>query len=62
MGASAGGGAGSIADGLNPSVAGGATSGQGSTSTQPMKDPSSATASDNPTTKTAKVTIVIKQP
>jgi hypothetical protein len=62
MGASAGGGAGSIADGLNPSVASGATSGQGSTSTQPMKDPSSATAADNPTTKTAKVTIVIKQP
>lgn len=62
MGATAGGGAGSIADGLNPSVAGGATSGQGSTSTQPQKDPSSATAADNPTTKTAKVTIVIKQP
>lgn len=61
MGAT-GGGAGSIADGLNPSVAGGATSGQGSTSTQPQKDPSSATAADNPTTKTARVTIVIKQP
>jgi tetratricopeptide (TPR) repeat protein len=56
------GGAMGIADGLNPSIAAGATSGQGSTSTQPLKDPSSATSADNPTTKTAKVTIVIKQP
>jgi tetratricopeptide (TPR) repeat protein len=50
------------AEGLNPSTAGGATSGGGTTTTQPAKDPSSGTAADNPTTKTARVTIVIKQP
>lgn len=57
-----GGGAGSIAEGLNPSVAGGATTGAGSTTTQPTADPSSGTGGDNPSTKTAKVTIVIKHP
>lgn len=50
------------AEGLNPSVAGGATSGSGSTSTQPVKDAASGTGADNPTTKTARVTIVIHQP
>jgi tetratricopeptide (TPR) repeat protein len=50
------------AEGLNPSVAGGATSGVGSSTTQPAKDPSSGTGADNPTTKTARVTLVIKQP
>lgn len=60
--ASAIGGATSIAEGLNPSTAGGATQGAGSTTTQPAVDPSSGTGGDNPTTKTAKVTITIKQP
>jgi len=59
---SAGGGAGSIAEGLNPSTAGGATSGGGSSTTQPTTDPSSGTGGDNPSTKTAKVTITIHQP
>ncbi|HVX39084.1 MAG TPA: tetratricopeptide repeat protein [Gemmatimonadaceae bacterium] len=56
------GGATTVADGLNPSAAAGATSGGGSTSTQPQKDPSSGTQGDNPTTKSAKVTITIHQP
>ena len=51
-----------IAEGLNPSVAGGASSGGGTTTTQPVRDVSSGTGGDNPTSKTAKVTIVIKQP
>jgi len=51
-----------VAEGLNPSTAGGATTGGGTTTTQPAKDPSSGTASDNPSTKTAKVTIQIHQP
>jgi tetratricopeptide (TPR) repeat protein len=50
------------AEGLNPSAAAGATSGAGSTTTQPVKDAASGTGGDNPTTKTAKVTIVIHQP
>jgi tetratricopeptide (TPR) repeat protein len=50
------------AEGLNPSTAGGATSGGTGGSTQPSKDPSSGTGSDNPTTKAGKVTIVISQP
>ncbi|HEY9227280.1 MAG TPA: hypothetical protein VIP11_11570, partial [Gemmatimonadaceae bacterium] len=51
-----------IADGLNPSVAGGASAGGATTSSQPLKDVSSGTGSDNPSTKTAKVTITIRQP
>lgn len=62
VGNGTGGGATSIAEGLNPSVAGGATTGGGSTTTQPTVDPSAGTGGDNPSTKTAKVTIVIKQP
>ncbi|MEO6878909.1 MAG: CsgG/HfaB family protein, partial [Gemmatimonadaceae bacterium] len=50
------------ADGLNPSAAAGATSGVGGTTTQPVKDAASGTGADNPTTKTARVTIVIHQP
>jgi tetratricopeptide (TPR) repeat protein len=50
------------AEGLNPSTAAGATTGGGSISTQPIKDASSGTGADNPTTKSAKVTIVIQQP
>jgi tetratricopeptide (TPR) repeat protein len=50
------------ADGLNPSAAAGATSGVGGTTTQPIKDAASGTGADNPTTKTARVTIVIHQP
>lgn len=56
------GGATLVAQNLNPSAAAGATSGGGSTTTQPQKDPSSGTGGDNPTTKTAKVTITIPQP
>lgn len=62
-GSAAGGGTAlAAADGLNPSVAAGATSGGGSTSSQPQKDASSGTTGDNPTQKTAKVTLVIHQP
>jgi tetratricopeptide (TPR) repeat protein len=62
-GSNVGGGASSVAEGLNPSPAGTATGGsQGGTATQPAKDPSSGTGGDNPTTKTAKVTIVIHKP
>ena len=49
------------ADGLNPSAAAGATSG-GTTTTQPVKDAAAGTGADNPTTKSAKVTIVLHQP
>ena len=41
------------ADGLNPSIAAGATGGGVGTPTQPAKDPSSGTGGDNVTTKTA---------
>jgi tetratricopeptide (TPR) repeat protein len=51
-----------MAEGLNPSVAAGATTGGGSATNQPLRDASSSTGADNPTTKTAKVTIVIKAP
>ncbi|MEO7085257.1 MAG: tetratricopeptide repeat protein [Gemmatimonadaceae bacterium] len=62
-GSAAGGGTAlAAADGLNPSVAAGATSGGGSSSSQPQKDASSGTTGDNPTQKTAKVTLVIHQP
>ncbi len=52
----------SLADGLNPSTAGGATSGAAGASTQPGKDPSSATGADNVSSKTAKVTITVHKP
>ena len=52
----------STADGLNPSITAGATGGSIGPTTQPAKDPSSGTGGDNVTTKTAKVTIVIRQP
>ncbi|MGH7618761.1 MAG: CsgG/HfaB family protein [Gemmatimonadaceae bacterium] len=61
-GSSAGGGASSVADGLNPSVAGTASGGSTTTTTQPTRDASAGTGGNNPTAKTAKVTIVIKQP
>jgi tetratricopeptide (TPR) repeat protein len=51
-----------IADGLNPSMAAGATGGIGPASTQPQKDPASGTGGDNVSTKTATVTIVIRHP
>lgn len=57
-----GGGAGAIADGLNPSTAGGATTGGGTTTTLPTTDPSSGTGGDNPTTKPAKLSVVLHQP
>jgi hypothetical protein len=59
---SVGGVAASTAQDLNPSVAGAATSGAGVTGSNPARDPSSGTGGDNPTTKTAKVTITITQP
>lgn len=57
----------SLADGLNPSTASGATSGGTTTTTTPASSSTSqtaasATGANNPTTKTAKVTIVIQQP
>ena len=52
----------STADGLNPSITAGATGGGIGPTTQPAKDPASGTGGDNVTTKTAKVTIVIRQP
>jgi tetratricopeptide (TPR) repeat protein len=51
-----------IADGLNPSIAAGATAGGGATVSQPQKDPASGTGGDNVSTKTATVTIVIHHP
>jgi hypothetical protein len=57
-----GGGASTLAEGLNPSAAGGATGGNGGGGPPPNPDPSSSTQSDNPTTKTGKVTIIIHQP
>lgn len=56
------GGATIVAENLNPSTAAGATSGGGSTTTQPQKDPSSGTGGDNPTTKSARVSITLHQP
>ncbi|HTE45077.1 MAG TPA: tetratricopeptide repeat protein [Gemmatimonadaceae bacterium] len=56
-----------VAEGLNPSTAGGATSGGVTSSTTPASSSTSQTAASatgatNPTSKTAKVTIVIQQP
>ena len=51
-----------VADGLNPSVSGAATGGSPGTTNQPAKDASAGTGADNPTTKTAKVIVVIHQP
>jgi tetratricopeptide (TPR) repeat protein len=50
------------AENLNPSMAGAATSGGGSTATQPARDPSASIGGDNVSTKTGKVTVVIHQP
>jgi TolB-like protein len=50
------------AEDLNPSVAAAASSGGGSASTQPQKDPSSGTGTDNVSTKTGRITIVIRHP
>jgi hypothetical protein len=50
------------AEGLNPSITAGATGGGVGSPPQPAKDPSSGTGGDNVTTKTGKVTIVIRQP
>jgi tetratricopeptide (TPR) repeat protein len=64
-GSAAGGGGGearATADDLNPSVAALASSGGGAASTQPQKDPSSGTGTDNVSTKTGKITIVIRHP
>ncbi len=58
----AGGQALATAEDLNPSVAGAATGGGAGASTQPQKDPSSGTGTDNVSTKTGKVTIVIRHP
>jgi hypothetical protein len=58
---SSGNAASNIAEGLNPSVAGGATQ-TGPTINAPTLDVSAGTGGDNPSSKTAKVTIIIKQP
>jgi hypothetical protein len=60
--ANTGGGAAAIADGLNPSMPGAASFGGGTTTTQPLLDPSAGTGKDNPVGQTARVTITIKQP
>jgi tetratricopeptide (TPR) repeat protein len=61
--AGAGGGAAlAAAEGLNPSVAAGASSGGGSTNTQPNTNAATGTGATNPTQQTAKVTLVIHQP
>lgn len=52
----------SIAEGLNPSIAGGATQSGTTTVNPPALDVSAGTGGDNPSSKTAKVTIVIRQP
>ena len=49
------------ADGLNPSAAAGATSG-GTVTTQPIRNASTGTGANNPTSQPAKVTVVIHQP
>ena len=59
---STGGGASSVAEGLNPSVAGSASGGTTTTTTPPPPSASSGTGGTNPTVKTAKVTITIRQP
>jgi tetratricopeptide (TPR) repeat protein len=50
------------AEDLNPSVAAAASAGGGGASTQPQKDPSSGTGTDNVSTKTGRITIVIRHP
>jgi TolB-like protein len=61
--ANTGGGAAAIADGLNPSMPGAASFGGGTTTTQPLLDPSAGTGRDNPAAgQTARVTVTIKQP
>jgi tetratricopeptide (TPR) repeat protein len=50
------------AEGLNPSVAAGASSGGGSTNTQPNTNAATGTGATNPTQQSAKVTLVIHQP
>jgi tetratricopeptide (TPR) repeat protein len=59
---SVGGAAAVVADGLNPSVAGGATAAGTTSINPPSLDVSAGTGGDNPSTRTAKVTIVIRQP
>lgn len=51
-----------IAEGLNPSVAGGATSAGGTSVNPPGLDMSAGTGGDNPSSKAARVTIIIRQP
>jgi tetratricopeptide (TPR) repeat protein len=51
-----------IIEGLNPSVAGGATAAGGPAVSPPTLDVSAGIGADNPSGKTAKVTIVIRQP
>lgn len=51
-----------IADGLNPSVAGAATSGNTTAATPPTQDASSGTGADNPSTRTGRVTVIVRKP
>jgi tetratricopeptide (TPR) repeat protein len=59
---STGGGASSVAEGLNPSTAGNASGGTTTASTPAPPSAATGTGGTNPTVKTAKVTITIKQP
>lgn len=56
------GGASSVAEGLNPSVAGSASGGTTTTSTPAPPSATTGTGGNNPTVKTARVTITISQP
>jgi tetratricopeptide (TPR) repeat protein len=57
------GGAAALAEGLNPSIAGAATlGGAGIVNTELVKDVSTGTGGDNPTTHTGTVTIILRQP
>jgi tetratricopeptide (TPR) repeat protein len=58
----AGGGASSVAEGLNPSTAGNASGGATTTSTPAPPSAATGTGATNPSVKTAKVTITIRQP
>lgn len=51
-----------IAEGLNPSVAGNASAAGGTAVGPPSLDVSAGTGGDNPSSKTARVTITIRQP
>jgi tetratricopeptide (TPR) repeat protein len=61
-GAMSGAGASSVADGLNPSVAGNASGGTTTTATPASPSASTGTGATNPTLKTGRVTVTVRQP